>query len=183
MQQEQLSAVLQSFHHLINQHLTQSQAPGLAPQSTPKQVKALLPELGDFADGHSSQALLQLVQTYLDASVNTHHSHFMNQLWSGFSLPGYLGEALGAATNTSMYTFEVAPLATMIEKQIISQCQQLVGYPEAEGTLVPGASYGNMMALLLARNHAMAEAKALGNQQTCGGILFYRGPLLYTQSR
>ena len=46
-----------------------------------------LKELEFFIDG------------YLDSSVNTSSPHFYNQLFSGFSTMGYLGEAITGLTN------------------------------------------------------------------------------------
>ena len=165
MQRELLSTLLEKFHRILHQSLTASPQKGLNVAQTPPEVQALLPKEPDFEVGNSPEKLLSLIQKYLDSSVNTRHTHFMNQLWSGFSLPGYLGETLGATTNTSMYTFEVAPLATIVEKQIIAQVRKLIGFSYAEGTFVPGGSYGNLVGLLLARNRCFPQVKKQGNQQ------------------
>lgn len=132
-------------------------------------VQAKTPsELGniiDFAipeDGVAEDVFNDLMEKYLQYSVRTGHSQFFNQLYSGFNLPAFLGEVLTALTNTSMYTYEVAPVATMIEKEMISLMNGYVGYEAGDGLFVTGGSNGNMIAMFSARNRMFPDARFEG---------------------
>lgn len=110
----------------------------------------------------NSQILLDSIEQYLKFCVKTGHPQFFNQLWSGFNLPGFIGEVLSCLTNTSMYTYEVAPVATLIEKSLIEKVINLIGFPEtADGTFVTGGSNGNLLAILIARNKFLDQGYKL----------------------
>ena len=109
-----------------------------------------LKELEFFIDG------------YLDSSVDTSSPHFYNQLFSGFSTMGYLGEAITGLTNNSMYTYEMSPMATMMERALIEKMSKLIGYEDGFGSFVPGGSNANLIAVLCARNRAHPESKDNG---------------------
>ncbi len=114
--------------------------------------------------GSTDSQLLESIKNYLHYSTKTHSPYFMNQLWTGFSKSGLAAEMIATASNTSMYTYEVAPVSTVIEQEIIATMGNKFGYSCSEGTFTPGASYGNMMGLLLARNHKFPKSKTEGLQ-------------------
>ena len=63
------------------------------------------------------------------------------------------------------YTYEVAPVFTLLEREIIERALGLVGYPgmpEADGILSPGGSLSNMYGMVLARYKYFPEAKRRG---------------------
>ena len=68
-------------------------------------------------DPNSHSSIKILINHYLESAVNTASPHFYNQLFSGFSAMGYIGEIITAITNSSMYTYEMSPMATLIEKE------------------------------------------------------------------
>ncbi|MBU1338266.1 MAG: glutamate decarboxylase [Acidobacteria bacterium] len=113
-------------------------------------------------EGCSLEALYTFIEEYLKNSVRTGHRQYYNQLWSGFSLPGLLGEMITALTNTSMYTYEVAPVATILETELVKKMGGLVGYPDPEGQFVTGGSNGNLLAMMIARNRERADARRKG---------------------
>ena len=124
-----------------------------------------LQDLIDFElpeEGVSEAALMDLVESYLKYSVRTGHPQFLNQLYQGFNLPGFVGEVISALTNTSMYTYEVAPVATLIEQEMISKMCSALGFDSSEGIFLPGGSNANMTALLVARNQKMPSIKSDG---------------------
>ena len=100
----------------------------------------------------SPKELKVLIKKYLSSSVKTGNPQFYNQLFSGFSVYGFMGEIISAVTNTSMYTFEMSPVATVMEKQLTKKMSDLIGYPNGGGTFVTGGSSGNMLAMLAARH-------------------------------
>ena len=73
-------------------------------------------------EGHGLNAVLDDLDTFISNSVKTHRSEFMNPLWGGLSLPAFAGEVVASLTNNSMYTYELSPIATVIEQTISSEC-------------------------------------------------------------
>ena len=68
-------------------------------------------------DGVSFEEILKEIEKYLKFSVNTSHSQFFNQLFSGFNLPAFAGDVCASLTNTTMATFEASPVATLLEER------------------------------------------------------------------
>jgi glutamate/tyrosine decarboxylase-like PLP-dependent enzyme len=110
----------------------------------------------------SEDEFLGLIDHYLEFSVRTADKQFLNQLYSGFNLPAFIGELLTIATNTSMSTYEVAPVATLIEKEMISLMNSYAGYSDGEGIFVSGGSNGNLIAMFSARNRIFPEGSFTG---------------------
>ncbi len=129
----------------------------------PEELKKRL-DLTVNPDGCSLDELYAFIENYLKFSVRTGHKQFFNQLWSGFALPGFLGDLFSSLTNTSMYTYEVAPVATLLESALIQKMGRLAGYTEPDGLFGTGGSNGNLTAMLLARHKIRPEIKAKGFQ-------------------
>lgn len=102
------------------------------------------------------------IETYLKYCVKTSHKQFLNQLYSGENLPALIGEFITALTNTSMYTYEVAPVATLIEKELIKKMCGITGFPDGGGTFTTGGSNANMLAMMSARNKLLPRVKQQG---------------------
>jgi glutamate/tyrosine decarboxylase-like PLP-dependent enzyme len=111
---------------------------------------------------------LGLVESVLSHSTSSIHDGFFNQLYGGFQAPGIAGDWLATVLNMSMATLEISPVATVLEGLLFARARTLLGYGPAMdlalggGTLVPGGSNGNMVALLIARNALFPETKATG---------------------
>jgi glutamate/tyrosine decarboxylase-like PLP-dependent enzyme len=125
-------------------------------------------ELADRIDfevadrGVSDEEFLELCERYLQYSVRTGHRRFLNQLYGGFNLPGFVGEVITSLANTSMYTYEVAPVATEVEKRMISLLNRYVGYAGGDGVFLTGGSNANLVAMFTARNRALPESREQG---------------------
>ena len=102
-------------------------------------------------EGNGSQSILDDIDEFLRQCVRTNRPEFMNPLWGGLNVAGFAGEVIAALTNQSMYTYELSPIATLIEQAIVERMMEIVGYAEGFGTLTTGGSNGNMMGMLCAR--------------------------------
>jgi glutamate/tyrosine decarboxylase-like PLP-dependent enzyme len=148
---------------MVNAYIQENQDPRtpvthfLPPEELAKKLGLQLPD-----EGCSLEDLYCCIEDYLTYSVRTGHKQFLNQLWSGYSLPGLLGDLFTSLTNTSMYTYEVAPVATLMEKEIIRKMGELAGFQNPEGLFLTGGSNGNLQAMMIARNHALPELKQRG---------------------
>ena len=112
--------------------------------------------------GTSFDGLVKNIQDYLHYSVNTANKQFVNQLYGGLNFPAFLGEIITALTNTSIYTYEVAPVATLVEMELIRKLNQMVGFENGDGTFLTGGSNANLIAMFSARNKACPDIKTKG---------------------
>ena len=148
---------------IINDYIRQTADPEtpvtkhLPPQELRRHLDLSLP-----AEGCTREDLYRAIDAYLEFGVRTGHKQFFNQLWSGFTLPGFLGEIFTCLTNTSMYTYEVAPVATLMELELLKKAGSLAGFKDPEGLFVTGGSNGNLLAMLIARNKILPGIKEKG---------------------
>ena len=122
--------------------------------------KLLQPVVGDEPAGE--EEFLKMMDQYLEFAVKTGNKQFLNQLYSGFNLPAFIGDMLTTLTNTSMYTYEVAPAATIIEKEMIALMNSYAGYTDGDGIFLTGGSNGNLVAMFTARNRILPESRFQG---------------------
>lgn len=113
-------------------------------------------------DGEGVESLIHYAQKYFQYSVNTGSKQFLNQLYQGFNLPAFLGDIVTVASNTSMYTYEVAPVATHIEQELIKLMNSYAGYVDGDGIFVTGGSNANLMAMFSARNRIAPDFRSSG---------------------
>ncbi len=160
-QDELLSTALQ----LVSRYLEENSAleTQVVQYQNPESLRTKL-DLSIPEQGVSHDRFIVLLETYLAYSVRTGHKQFFNQLFSGFSLPGFLGEVFTGLTNTSMATYEIAPVATLMEQILIQEINSSIGFNEGEGTFVTGGSNANLIAILCARNKVLPKAKHQGVQ-------------------
>ncbi len=132
-------------------------------------VKFKMPgELSDIIDpairddGVTEEVFLDLVDKYLEYSVRTGNKQFLNQLYSGFNFPAFIGEVIATLANTSMYTYEVAPVATIIETEMIRLMNSYVGYSGGDGIFLSGGSNANLVAMFSARNRVFPDGRSDG---------------------
>jgi glutamate/tyrosine decarboxylase-like PLP-dependent enzyme len=125
-------------------------------------------ELGEIMDFHihengvDEERMLADLQNYLSYSLTTGNKQFFNQLYAGFNMPAFLGEVITALSNTSMYTYEVAPVATMMEAELIRKMCGIAGFKNGDGIFVTGGSNANLIAMFSARNRIFPEIKTHG---------------------
>ncbi len=118
----------------------------------------------DLGDKTSQSELNQLVYEYTQKSVNTQSPYFVNQLYGGIDPIAAFGEWITTLLNTSMATFEIAPLATLMEREMI---QKIGGFLHGSsdktcGLMTPGGSQSNLMALLCAKQKLYPDSKEKG---------------------
>ena len=125
-------------------------------------------------NGRSPEELLEEIRKVLHYSVRTGHPGFCNQLYGGYDTAALIGEWVTALLNTSMYTYEVAPVFTLMERALIRHMCEFVGWAadEGEGVFTPGGSIANLMALLAARNRFLPHVKQDGLEASDHLILF-----------
>lgn len=157
---------IKDFFEIVSDYLETNKEPNK------EVIKYLRPEvLKDTVDfdikpnGESIEDVLGFIKNYLTYNVKTDSKQFFNQLYGGNNMPAFFGEVVTTITNTSAYTYEVAPLAMIIEKMLIKKMCNLVGFENGDGTFGTGGSNSNMIAMLSARNRLEQDVKNKGMYQ------------------
>lgn len=106
--------------------------------------------LGDaHTPSGSADELTRQVARY---AIQLHHPMYMgHQVCPPFPA-AVLGDLLVSTLNQSIAVWEMSPIATEIEREVVRWLARRAGYPEgSEGTAVSGGSAANLTALLAAR--------------------------------
>jgi L-2,4-diaminobutyrate decarboxylase len=108
----------------------------------------------------TAAALEELQHTYLRDAVYFHDAKYAAHLNCPVVIPALVGEAVLSAVNSSMDTWDQSAGATMIERRLIDWTAGRLGLgDEADGVFTSGGSQSNLQALLIARNHAVAQLR------------------------
>ena len=104
-------------------------------------------ELDDNQQAAASQQLLSGVSTALRYSVRTGHPGFFNQLYARADPVSIAADWLVVAANTNVHTYEVAPVFTAVEVEVLSKLARCIGgeyTQEYDGLFAPGGSISNI---------------------------------------
>tara|TARA_B110000444_G_scaffold126707_1_gene119211 strand:- start:29392 stop:30825 length:1434 start_codon:yes stop_codon:yes gene_type:complete len=143
-------------------YLNAGDEPGKVSQPIPHTSLSKTSDLQLPLEGNGINAVLDDIDAYLKSCVKTNRPEFMNPLWGGINTAGLAGEIIATLTNTSMYTYELAPLATLIEQTLLRRMGEIVGFSGGAGTLTTGGSNGNMLGMLCARQAMLPSSTQTG---------------------
>ncbi|KAL7731648.1 hypothetical protein ACLKA6_000944 [Drosophila palustris] len=160
--------ILQHVFNLVQQKETTCVDPELWHQhkivdfKQPNELKKLIDLTIKERELHTLPEIEQICQQIIQYSVKTSHGRFHNQLFGQMDPFGLAGAWLTEALNGSSYTFEVAPVFSLIETEVISTVCRLIGYNHGDGIFAPGGSSSNMYGLVLARYKHVPSVKRTG---------------------
>ena len=107
--------------------------------------------------------LASLVRDIQRSSLHLSHPHFAAQQVAAPIPAAALVESVVAALNQSLAVWDMSPLATPIDRDVINDFKRLFGYPRAaDGSFVPGGAFSNLTALLVARDALEPRASKSG---------------------
>ncbi len=108
--------------------------------------------------------LVSLARQIGEASLALSHPRYAAQQVAAPIPAAALVESVVAAMNQSLAVWEMSPIATGIDRDLMAGFKKLFGYPKsAEGSLVPGGAFANLTALLAARDALEPQASKRGN--------------------
>ena len=114
-------------------------------------------------NGEMDDVFKDTLKKVIKSTPKTASKSFFNQLFGGRIGKATLGDLLAVMLNNSMYTYKVAGPQVGIEKQVLKNICELAGYSkDSDGTLAPGGSMSNMMALIMARDFKNETIRAEG---------------------
>lgn len=117
-------------------------------------------------EGAEMSELEEMALNYLNINPDVSSAKFNKLLYSGLNAPALFGDWVTSVGNATMHTYQVSPVATLMELELISQWNKLVGFDHGEGVMVSGGSQANLIAMLLARHKACPQAKTQGICET-----------------
>ena len=117
----------------------------------------------------SIDELAAALEVVVEHSMRTSHPRFINQNFAGADPVAVVGDWIGAALHTTAATYEMAPVFTLMERELVLRLGELAGFPEVDG-LAPGmfcagGSIGALHALQLARHRHDPAGKQNGYPQ------------------
>lgn len=128
--------------------------------SRPEKLKQLIPMISSKGVDHKT--FFEELRLILEHSVNTTHPLFLNQLFGGYDEAAWAGEFASVILNPTMATFEIAPALTIIEKRVVNEILEMVGFERGEGIMVTGGSNSNLVAMLCARTEYSPSIRQTG---------------------
>ncbi len=174
---------------LVSRHLEQKQQ-GVGPVlnwAAPRENVAAAQEFLHSAEpAPAVKRFVQLARTILDRGQNLHHPRYVgHQVPASIPLAG-LFDAIGSLTNQVMAVYEMGPWSTAIEKAVIEELGQCLGFPAGQfaGLITHGGSLANLTALLTARNVALEDVWERGlSQQNASPVLVVQSDVHYCVAR
>lgn len=146
------------FNHLADSNQRETKLLEFtSPDEIVKKIDFRLPEKQE-----SLSNLFGHLDKILQYSIKTAHPRFFNQVWSGVDTTVLMGEWITSATNTSMYTYEMAPVYVMMEKFVIEKLRESIGFTGGDGMFFPGGAITNAIAMNLARFKMCPDIKQKG---------------------
>ena len=149
----------------------------LAAHSLQKQLNLKLSE-----HGCERNELIRYLREYLRHTPDTARPEFNKLLFSGMDETAVLADWVTSLSNTTMHTYQVAPVASLMEREIIARLNTLIGFDQAPdiatsagitsdrhnttsgGIMTSGGSSANMLAMMMARHRACPDIKQQGIQ-------------------
>ncbi|WP_461589439.1 pyridoxal phosphate-dependent decarboxylase family protein [Winogradskyella sp.] len=114
-------------------------------------------------EGIVDKDLIDTLTKIIKHTPKTASKSFFNQLFGGRMSKATLGDLLAVLLNNSMYTYKVAGPQVGIEKQILKNICNIIGYNnQGDGTMAPGGSMSNFMALIMARDFKRPSVRNSG---------------------
>ncbi len=156
---------LDLFHRITNDLLQDEKENPVAKHIPSSKLFETL-DLSLKGDPLSEDEFEKVLKELVFASPRTATKGFFNQLFGGRNEKAILGELLAVMLNNSMYTYKAAGAQIGVEKVILREVCNLIGWDEnSDGTLAPGGSMTNFMSMLMARDKASAKVSSQGLQQ------------------
>lgn len=119
-------------------------------------------DLGLQQQGTDLESIEAAVRAYLHYNPDSSQADYFKLLYSGRNEPALLGDWITSLSNATMHTYQVGPVATLMELELIKSWNALVGFTEGDGLMVSGGSQANLIGMMLARHKACPEFKTRG---------------------
>lgn len=120
----------------------------------------------------TDRALAELDELFVQEAVWFHTPGYLAHLNCPVALPAVAAEAVLAAVNPSVDTWDQSRIGTDIERHVVDWLARRIGFAAGDGVFTSGGSQSNLQALLLAREAATGTA-ATGTSATLDTLALF----------
>ena len=112
------------------------------------------------------QGVADFLQEFADRSIKLHHPHYVGHQVCAPAPAAALAGLASELLNNGMAIYEMGPAASALERWIIRQTCDAMGFPQGDGFLTSGGTLATLTALLAARGRRLGgEALELGTNR------------------
>jgi aromatic-L-amino-acid/L-tryptophan decarboxylase len=125
----------------------------VTPGESARAVRERLGERSLPTEGAPAARLLgEAADLLFDHSLHNGHPRFFGYITSSAAPLGALADLLAAAVNPNVGLWDLAPMASEIERQVVRWLAELIGYPAGgDGLMVSGGNMANVVGFVAAR--------------------------------
>lgn len=114
--------------------------------------------------GTAEAAADEVDRLFSAEAVWFHHPDSLAHLNCPVALPAVAAEAVLAAVNPSVDTWDQSRIGTEIERRVVRWAAETIGFADGDGVFTSGGSQSNLHALLLARQAATSGSAVTGRR-------------------
>ncbi|GAA1511315.1 pyridoxal phosphate-dependent decarboxylase family protein [Agromyces terreus] len=105
----------------------------------------------------TAEALREVDELFLEHAIWFHDAAYAAHLNCPVALPAVAAEAILAAVNPSVDTYDQSAVGTLMERRLIDWTAARIGFEHGDGVFTSGGTQSNLHALLLAREWTLAR--------------------------
>ena len=137
--------------------------------ATPEQLEDLIAAVDlDRPLGNLEAVVEETRRLYLDHAVHFHDPGYMAHLNCPVAIPAVAAEALTAAVNTAVETWDQSTTATLVEQRLVDWTTARIGFPaagEPDGVFTSGGTQSNFQALFTAREERLSRTSPASRRE------------------
>lgn len=111
----------------------------------------------------TATALREVDELFAQHAVWFHDPAYTAHLNCPVAVPAVAAEAVLAAINPSVDTYDQSTVGTLMERRLVRWTAQRIGFLAGGGVFTSGGTQSNLQALFVAREHATAHGAAAGD--------------------
>ena len=137
---EHIEAAISTLQQILTDHYAEPEAQSVLNWSNKAEVVEKFSEPEVPHEGMGLDGTLNFFrEQVLPYSVKTWHPRFFNQMFAGVSFPGIIGDMMASMMNPTLATWEMSPVATIIERNVSQWMAGMLGMkPGSSGYLPSG---------------------------------------------
>ncbi|XP_055549331.1 acidic amino acid decarboxylase GADL1-like isoform X2 [Wyeomyia smithii] len=160
---EELDLLSNIFSVLASEHIFQPTGEDVVfPFRHPEELKKLLDLNLENVVPLESTSREQVLRKVIQYSIKTNHPNYHNEMYAGADRFGLAASWVTDALNSCQFTFEAAPVFSLVESVVLEFFLKLCGFDSGEGIFTPGGSIGNMYAVAMARHKILPQSRKQG---------------------